>query len=66
MIFDSTHTDIHDILTDFNALHRNLHFTAETETKNTLNYLDISIHRSPNNITTAIYRKSRIRKSNKR
>jgi hypothetical protein len=57
MIFDSTHTDIHNILSDFNAIHQNLHFTAETETNNTLNYLDISIHRSPHNLTTSIYRK---------
>ena len=28
LIFDSTHTDIQTILTDFNALHPNLHFTG--------------------------------------
>jgi hypothetical protein len=57
MIFDSTHTDVHDILTDFNAIHPHLHFTAETESNNTLNYLDISIHRSPESLKTSIYRK---------
>jgi hypothetical protein len=57
VIFDSTHTDVPDILTDFNSIHPHLHFTAETESNNTLNYLDISIHRSPENLTTFIYRK---------
>jgi hypothetical protein len=57
LIYNSTHTDIHDIFTDFNAIHHNLHFTAETETNNTLNYLDVSIHRSPDSLTTSIYRK---------
>jgi hypothetical protein len=31
LIFDSNETDIHSILTDFNALHPNLKFTAEIE-----------------------------------
>jgi hypothetical protein len=57
VIYDSTHTDIHNILTDFNTLHRNLHFTAETEVNNKLNYLDVSIHRFHNSLTTSIYRK---------
>jgi allophanate hydrolase subunit 1 len=48
VIYDSTHTNIHNILADFNAIHSNLQFTAETEVDNTINYLDISIHRSPN------------------
>jgi len=45
------------ILIDFNALHPKLHFTAETEVNNTLNYLDISIHRTPTGLRTSIYRK---------
>jgi hypothetical protein len=55
--YDSTHTDIHNILTHFNAIHPNLQFTAETEVDNTINYLDLSIHRSPNSMRTSIYRK---------
>jgi len=57
IIFDSTHSDIQTILTDFNALHPNLHFTAEVERDQTINYLDISIHKTPNNLRTSIYRK---------
>jgi len=45
------------ILDDFNALHPKLQFTARAEIDHTLNYLDISTHRTPTNIKTAIYRK---------
>jgi len=58
LIFDPIHTDIQAILKDFNALHPNLQFTAEIERDNTLNYLDISIHKTPNSIKTSIHRKS--------
>jgi hypothetical protein len=57
LIFDSNHTDIQTILTDFNALHPNLHFTAEAEKDSTINYLDISNHKTPDNLKTSIYRK---------
>ena len=57
LILDSTHSSKQMILDDFNALHPKLQFTAETERDHTLNYLDISIHRTPTNIKTAIYRK---------
>jgi hypothetical protein len=53
----SNHTNIQAILDDFNALHTKLHFTAEAERDHTLKYLDISIHRTPINIRTSIYRK---------
>jgi len=57
LIFDSTHTNIQMILDDFNALHQKLQFTAEAEKYHTLNYLDVTIHRTPTNIRTTIYRK---------
>jgi hypothetical protein len=44
-------------LTDFNTIHPKLHFTAETEQNNTINYLDISIHKTAHNIKIAIYKK---------
>jgi hypothetical protein len=34
LIYDSNHADIQTILREFNALHQNLDFTAETETDN--------------------------------
>jgi len=46
LIFDSNHTNIQAILTDFNTIHPKLHLTAETEQNNTKNYLDISIQKN--------------------
>jgi hypothetical protein len=60
LISDSTHTDIKAILTDFNTLQLNLHFTAEVERDHSINYLDISIHKTHNKIKTSIYRKPAI------
>ena len=62
LIFDPNHSDIQIILTDFNAPHPNLQFTAEIEKDNTINYLDVSIQKTPpqiNNIhlqETHLYR----------
>ena len=57
LIYDSQHTDLHSILYDFNSLHQNLHFTGEIEHNNTINYLDIIIHKTPSNIKISVYRK---------
>ena len=60
LAFDPNHTNIQAIVHDFNAIHPKLQFTAETERDNTLNYLDISIHRTPTGMKTSIYRIYRI------
>jgi hypothetical protein len=57
LIFDPNYTNIQAILNDFNVIHPKLHFTAETEQNNTLNYLVISIHKTPTNIKTSICKK---------
>jgi len=57
LAFDPNHTNIQAIFHDFNAIHPTLQLTAETERDNTLNYLDISIHRTPTGMKTSIYRK---------
>jgi hypothetical protein len=57
LIFDGEHTNIQLIVEDFNSLHPNMQFTAESGIENTLSYLDISLHKSPTNISTSIYRK---------
>jgi len=57
LIYVSDHTNIQDIANDFNTLHPNLKFTTEMETNNTLNYLDITLHRTPTGWKTSIYRK---------
>jgi len=54
LIFDPNHSDIQSILTDFNALHPNLHFIAEIKRDNTINYLDISIHKTPHELKVSI------------
>jgi len=45
------------MLNDFNAIHPNLKFTAETETNNKRNYLDVTIHKTHTNWKISIYRK---------
>jgi hypothetical protein len=57
LIFDSNNTCIQYILKDINALHPTLQFTAEIEENQALNYLDVTIHRTPTTFKTAIYRK---------
>jgi len=57
LIFDSKYTNIQAILNDFNTIHHTLHFRAETEINKTINYLDISIHKTRTNMMTSIYRK---------
>jgi hypothetical protein len=59
IIFDSNNTNIQNILNDFNTLHPKLlvQFTAEAEQDHTLNYLDITILKTPTNFRTAIYKK---------
>jgi hypothetical protein len=57
LIYDSSHTNVPDISNDFNTIHPNLKFKAETETDNKLNYLDITPHRTPAGWKTSIYRK---------
>ena len=57
LIYDSTHTDIEAILEDFNSIHPKLTFTEETEQNNTLNFLDITIHKTPPHLKFSVYRK---------
>jgi hypothetical protein len=57
LIFDLQHTDLHAISKGFNSIHPNLHFTEETEQNCKINYLDITIHKTPTNVNNSIYRK---------
>jgi len=57
LIYDPDHANIQDITNEFNSLHPNLKFTTELETNNKLNYLNITIHRTPTGWKTSIYRK---------
>jgi len=57
IIYNPYHTDINSIHKDFNAIHPNMKFTAETESNKSINYLDITIQKTPTNWVTSIYRK---------
>jgi len=57
IIYDSCHTDIKNIQEDFNMFHPNMKFTAEPESNKQLNFLDITIHKTPTKWTTSMYRK---------
>jgi hypothetical protein len=57
LIFDSNHSNIQKILDDFNSPHPKLQFTAASEKEYILNFLDISIDRTPTNSRSAIFRK---------
>ena len=53
LIYDSDHTDTQKILDDFNTVNPKLRFTAETESDK-INYLDITIHKTPIGWKTSI------------
>jgi hypothetical protein len=57
IIYDPNQSVIKKILNDFNSIHPQLRFTAETEDNCTLNLLDLSIHRTPTGLRTGIFRK---------
>ena len=57
LIYDSSHTGIQSILNYFISLHTNLIFKEESETDNKLNFLDLSIHKTPPGIKNSIFRK---------
>jgi hypothetical protein len=50
-------TNIKHILSEFNALHPNIHFTMEMEMDKQLNFLDISTYRTQRDLQFGIYRK---------
>jgi hypothetical protein len=57
LIYNSNHTDIQNILDNFNTMYPNLKLTDEIETNNKINCPDITIQRTPTCWKTSIYRK---------
>jgi len=47
LVYNSSHTHILSILKDVNSIHPSLMFTDELEQENKLNFLDITIHKTP-------------------
>jgi len=54
--YDKNETNEQVILHQINNIDNNLQCKMSTEENNTINYLDISIHRNNNNIDISIYR----------
>jgi hypothetical protein len=57
IIYDTNHSDMQNVLKDFNTIHPKLKFTAECEENNQINFLDIILNRTHTNWRIAIYRK---------
>jgi len=57
IIYDSRHTVIKNIQENFNTLHPNMTSTSELESSIQINFLDVTIHKTPTKWTTSIYRK---------
>jgi hypothetical protein len=57
ILFD-TEAKSNQFLEYFNSCHPNIKFTIEKEQDESIPFLDVSIHRTRNNFTTKVYRKS--------
>jgi hypothetical protein len=56
-IFDQSKTDGNEIMNHINNIDKHFEFKLSEEENNTVNYLDLSIHRNTNSINVGIYRK---------
>jgi hypothetical protein len=56
IVYDESKTDIDDLINCFNSLTPKLHFTVEKETRGSINFPDVTIHRKENNFSVDIYR----------
>jgi hypothetical protein len=57
IVYNVNKTDTGDLLNCFNNLTTKLNFTIQKETRGSINFLDITIHREKNNFSVDIYRK---------
>jgi hypothetical protein len=57
IIYSSEHTNIHNTMQEFNAIHPKLKFNLETKMQNKLNYLDITISKQKVKLTFGIYKR---------
>jgi len=57
IIYNERKTDIEDFLCCFNNITPKLNFTIEKETRGSINFLDLTIHRDENRFSIDIYRK---------
>jgi hypothetical protein len=57
IIYDQNKTGIDHTLNEFNKLQQTIKFTIEKEQQESINFLDIRIHRKDKNLQYSIYRK---------
>jgi hypothetical protein len=57
IVFDETKTDAYTILKTANKLDNNLTFKSVVEENDNMNYLNLSINKTDNQISLSIYRK---------
>ena len=57
ILFNDQKLEETNIITDFNKIDKNLQFKETKENNNTINYLDLTLHRYNNKIEMEIYRK---------
>ena len=57
MVYDENSTDIHEVHTAFNKLAPTIKFTIQTETDNSINFLDIEIQNKENGLIFGVHRK---------
>jgi hypothetical protein len=57
IIYDNNNTDINQTLNDFNNLQPTIKFTIEKEKNESINFLDLTIHRNKKQLQYSIYRK---------
>jgi DNA integrity scanning protein DisA with diadenylate cyclase activity len=48
LIYDTRHTDIHEVLNQFNKIDSKMQFTLEQEENNAIHFLEITISRTDN------------------
>jgi hypothetical protein len=57
IVYDTDTTNINNVLHQFNNIHADIQYTKEDEINNTINFLDVTIHRTEKKLTYNIYRK---------
>jgi hypothetical protein len=57
IIYDQNKTNIDHTLNEFNKLQQTIKFTIEKKQQESINFLDIGIHRKDKNLQYSIYRK---------
>jgi hypothetical protein len=55
IVYNTQHTNINNTLNEFNNIHRKIQFSTEAESNNIINFLDISIVRTCNNLKFDIF-----------